>query len=200
MEQTLQSEKEEISFETERLLINPLRLEDAPAIFSARTNPKTNTFLPWKPKTVEEVEEHIRKASLIPPNTPESWHLLATRLKETGELVGDVGIHFIGPQNQQAEIGYMVLDGYQGRGYATEAIQGVFAFLFSTYKKHRITAAVDPVNSKSVQLLRKVGMRQEALHIKSFWMDGQWLDDVIFAILREEWEQTHPSPAPHGIK
>lgn len=200
MEQTLQSEKEEISFETERLLINPLRLEDAPAIFSARTNPTTNAFLPWKPKAVEEVEEHIRKARLIPANTEDSWYLLGTRLKETGELVGDLGIHFLGPNNQQAEIGYMILDGYQGRGYATEAVQGVLAYLFTTYKKHRLTAAVDPENTHSIQLLKRVGMRQEAHHIKSFWMDGKWMDDVIFAILREEWEQKHPTPALRDIR
>lgn len=191
MEQAQQPQSKEISIKTERLLINPLGLADAPAIFSGRTNPKTNAFLPWKPKTVEEVEEHIRKARMIPANTEDSWYLLGTRLKATGELVGDVGLHFTGPQNQQAEIGYMILDGYHGRGYGTEAIQAVLAFLFTTYKKHRVTAAVDPANSKSIELLKRVGMRQEAHHIKSFWMDGQWMDDVIFAILREEWEQKH---------
>ena len=200
MEQTAQSGNKEITFETERLLINPLLVSDAPAIFGGRTNPNTNAFLPWKPRTVEEVEEHIRKASLIPANTPDSWYLLGTRLKESGVLVGDIGIHFMGPQNQQAEIGYMILEGYQGKGYASEMVQGVLTFLFNNYKKHRITAAVDPQNVKSIELLKRAGMRQEAHHIKSFWMDGQWMDDVIFAILREEWEQKYPTPAPHGIK
>lgn len=195
MEQNSQTRA--ICIETARLLINPLQVSDAPGIFAGRTNPTTNAFLPWKPKMVEEVEEHIRKALLIPPNTPESWHLLGTRLKESGELIGDIGIHFMGPQNQQAEIGYMVLEGHQGKGYATEVVQAVLGFLFSTYKKHRITAAVDPANSKSVQLLQKVGMRQEAHHLKSFWMDGEWQDDMIFAILREEWEQKPATPVPH---
>lgn len=189
MEHAPPSEHKGITFETERLLINPLLVSDAPAIYSARTNPKTNAFLPWKPKTVEEVEEHIRKARLVPANTEDSWYLLATRLKESGELIGDIGVHFLGPDNQQAEIGYMLLEAYQGKGYATEMVRAIVDFLFGTYKKHRITAAVDPNNSKSFQLLQKLGMRQEAHHIKSFWIDGEWQDDVIFAILREEWGQ-----------
>ncbi len=191
------SENKPVYIETERLLISPLKVSDAQSIFEARTNPEVNAFLPWKPKNVEEVEAHIRKASLIAPNTPESWYLLGTRLKESGELVGDVGIHFMGPQNQQAEIGYMILEAYQGKGYATESIVGVLHFLFYSYKKHRVTAAVDPKNKRSVELLKRIGMRQEAHHIKSFQMDGEWLDDVIFAILREEWEQKGPTPPPH---
>lgn len=191
---------EPLRIETARLLINSLHLSDAPAIFEGRTNPVTNSFLPWKPRTVEEVEEWIRKAAMIPPNTEGSWQLLGIRLKETAALVGDVGLHFLPPHNQQAEIGYMILEAHQGKGYATEAIRAVLDFLFSTYRKHRVTAAVDPENTASIRLLRRIGMRLEAHHLKSFWMDGRWTDDMIFALLREEWEQHLVNPSLREIR
>ena len=192
-------ENKPFQLKTERLLVNALQLSDAAAIFGARNNPKINTFLPWKPKAVEEVEEWIRKAAAIPPNTEGNWHLLGIRLRESEILVGDIGIHFLPPHNQQAEIGYMVLEAHQGKGYASEAIKAVLNFLFGTYQKHRVTAAVDPDNEASVRLLRRLGMRQEAHHLKSYWMDGRWTDDMIFAILQEEWEQ-QLNLSPHGIK
>ena len=178
-----------LQLETERLLINALQLSDAPAIFGARTHPKTNIYLPWKPKAVEEVEEWILKAAALPPNTEGSWQLLGIRLKESNLLVGDVGIHYLPPHNQQAEIGYMILEAHQGKGYATEALWAVLDFLFGTYHKHRVTAAVDPENESSIRLLKRLGMRMEAHHLKSFWMGGKWTDDMIFALLSKEWEQ-----------
>lgn len=188
MEQTNQSENKQIHIETERLLLTPLRLCDAKALLSYRSRPGISAFLSWKPQKIEEAEEYIRKAVLISANTPESWYQLAVRVKDSAALVGDIGLHFLGPHNQQVEIGYAVSDAYQGKGYATESLKAVLDFLFSTYRKHRVTASVDPQNSKSIQLLKRVGMRQEAHHFKSLWIDGEWVDDIIFAALREEWK------------
>jgi RimJ/RimL family protein N-acetyltransferase len=197
MEQTNQSENKQIHIETERLLLTPLQLSDAKDLLYYRSKPDISAFLSWKPQTIGEAEEYIRKAHLISANTPESWYQLAVRIKDSGALVGDIGLHFLGPQNQQVELGYAVSDAYQGKGYATEAIKAVLAFLFTTYTKHRITASVDPQNSKSIQLLKRVGMRQEAHHLKSLWIDGEWVDDIIFAVLREEWEQQLTIPFLH---
>ncbi len=86
-------------------------------------------------------------------------------LKETDELVGDIGIHFIDSDNLQAEIGFTLSLGHQCKGYATEAIIGVINYLFNNLKKHRIIASVDPRNIKSIVLLERIQMRKKA-HFK----------------------------------
>ena len=121
------------------------------------------------------------------PNIPDTWYQLGIVKKDTNELIGDIGIHFIGYENNQVEIGYTLDPEYQRKGYATEVVKSLIDYLFFTLKKHRVSASLDPVNVKSIALLERVGMRKEALFKKSLWIKGQWEDDLIYGILEEEW-------------
>ena len=38
-------------------------------------------------------------------------------------------------------------------------------------------------------------MRREAYMIESLWINGQWMDDLVFATLRREWKGRHPNQA-----
>jgi RimJ/RimL family protein N-acetyltransferase len=53
-----------------------------------------------------------------------------------------------------------------------------------------VFASVDPRNHASIALLRRVGMRQEAHFRQSLWWRGEWVDDVIFAVLQSEWKDS----------
>jgi RimJ/RimL family protein N-acetyltransferase len=54
---------------------------------------------------------------------------------------------------------------------------------------HRRNGSVDPRNVPSLALLRRVGLREEAHFRKSIRSENGWDDDLIFAILDEEWRQ-----------
>ena len=84
------------------------------------------------------------------------------------------------------ELGITLAPSAQGQGYATETVQALLRYLFADLEKHRVTASVDPRNTASVALFERVGMRREAHHIKSYRLRGEWVDDVILAMLREE--------------
>ncbi len=88
---------------------------------------------------------------------------------------------------RQVEIGFTVAPAHQGRGFATEAVLGILAYLFECVHKHRVFASVDPRNVASMALLKRVGMRQEAHYRESLWFKGGWADDVVFGILESEW-------------
>jgi RimJ/RimL family protein N-acetyltransferase len=59
--------------------------------------------------------------------------------------------------------------------------------VFDQLGRHRIHASVDPRNLASMAMLRALGMRQEAHHRESLWLQDEWVDDVVFAILASEW-------------
>ncbi|MBL4931605.1 GNAT family N-acetyltransferase [Clostridium paridis] len=175
----------EMNISTERLILRGLRISDAEAIFKYRSNPRIFKFQNWKPKTIEEVTEFINEKIAKTPNVPGTWYQLGILLKEADELIGDIGIHFI--DNLQAEIGFTLSLEYQGKGYATESIIGAINYLFNDLKKHRIIASVDPRNIKSTALIERIKMRKEGHFKKSIWFNNEWADDVIYAILEEEW-------------
>jgi len=177
----------EMNISTERLVLRGIIISDAESIFKYRSNPQIYKFQGWKPQKLEDVKQFICEKVAKIPNTPDTWYQLVILIKDTNELVGDIGIHFIDLDNLQVEIGFTLSLEYQCKGYATEAIVGVIDYLFSNFKKHRITASVDPRNTKSIALLERIQMRKEAHFKKSFWFNNKWEDDIIYAILKEEW-------------
>jgi RimJ/RimL family protein N-acetyltransferase len=56
-------------------------------------------------------------------------------------------------------------------------------------KLHRLSATADPRNLASVKLLERLGFRKEAHFVKSLWFKGEWADDVVYGLLREEWKK-----------
>ena len=179
----------EILISSRRLSLKVLKLSDSTSMFKYRSNPIVSLYQNWKPRTIDDVVDFISKLPDV-PNIPDTWYQLGIFIKENNKLIGDLGIHFI--DNLQVEIGFTLSLEYQGKGLATEAVVEVINYLLSDLKKHRIVASVDPRNIKSMALLKGIGMREEAHFRKSIWLNEQWSDDVVFAILDEEWTTRKP--------
>ena len=116
------------------------------------------------------------------------------RLRGGGTLVGDFGIHFPPTREDPLEFGISLAPSRQGRGYAREAIGAVIDHAFGPWGYRRVVASVDPRNAPSLALCRALGMRQEAHHVESLRFRGEWVDDVVFALLAREWppQGSHP--------
>lgn len=173
---------------TQRLRLSKLMASDAPAMFEYRSDPEVCRYQSFEPGTLRDVEIFIGSMKSTPFDTADTWFQFAIRLRESGQLIGDLGTHFIADDPRQVEIGFTVSPAYQGQGYGAEAVTGVLDFLFGSLQKHRVFASVDPRNEPSVALLKRVGMRQEAHFHKSLWFKGDWADDMVFGILGSEWK------------
>lgn len=169
---------------TERLILKPLSLTDTEAVFVYRSDPEITRFQSFFPTDQSEVEEFILRNTLA-FNTPDTWFQFGIYLE--GSIIGDIGIHFIGPFNSQCEIGYTLAREEHGKGYGQEAVTAVVGYLFGTLEKHRIVASLNPRNKPSVKLLERVGFRREGCFVKSYCNKGVWEDDLVYALLAEEW-------------
>lgn len=169
---------------TSRLLIKAFNLTDAEAVFAYRSDPEIGKYQSFHPTNADETKAFILSKDLI-FNTEDTWFQLGIYCN--GIVIGDMGIHFVGPCNSQCEIGYTLARQEQGKGYAQEAVTAVVDYLFGTLKKHRITASLDPRNIASVKLLERIGFRREGLFVKSYFNNGVWEDDLMYAVLDEEW-------------
>jgi RimJ/RimL family protein N-acetyltransferase len=173
--------------ETERLVLSRLEPPDAEAMFAYRSLPEIFRYQHWRPASVDEILDFIKELAAAEPFTPGAWFQLGIRLREGGTLIGDCGVKVGAGDARQAEMGVTIAPEHQGRGFATEAQRAVLDFLFGPLGKHRAYASADPRNTASLALMKRLGMRQEAHHLESYWMDGAWVDDVIYAILEREW-------------
>lgn len=147
--------------------------------------PEVYIYQGFRPETADDAVEFVRMSS-EEPDTPDTRFQVAVCLRETGKLIGDIGLRFL-EDGKQVEIGYTIHPLYHGNGYGKEAVRAAIDYLFWDLKKHRVTASIDPDNYKSIRLCESLGMRKEAHFIKSLLINGSWADDVIYAVLEEEW-------------
>ena len=162
-------------------------MKDARGIFSYRSDSEISQFQTWQPKAIADVEEFIETRIVGEPNLPAGLQLAICK-NDPDELIGDCGLHFLKNESSQVEIGITLKRERQGFGYATEALELVFKYVFGGLNKHRISASVDPNNLASIRLLERMKMRKEAQFIESIWVKDRWLDDIVYAILAREWE------------
>jgi len=173
---------------TGRLKLSPLIPGDAAALFEYRSEPDVCRYQSFEPASLEDVEKFLDELHTDVFGVPDTWFQFGIRLQDSGRLVGDLGVRLQGEDARQAELGFTVAPGYQRRGFGTEAVRGMLGHLFESLDTHRVVASVDPRNGPSIALLRRVGMRQEAHFRRSLWFKGEWVDDLVFGILKSEWQ------------
>jgi RimJ/RimL family protein N-acetyltransferase len=183
---------------TARLHLNALREQDADALFAYRSDPMVARYQGWCPATQAEALTFIRAQQASWPVDGGGWVQRAIRLADSGQLIGDVGFHVPGSAEGSYEVGITLAPAYQGQGYAREALQALFPFLFRDLHAHRIYASIDPRNIASAALFRSLGMRQEAHFRESLKLRGEWVDDVIYALLAREWPRGDHSLSREG--
>jgi RimJ/RimL family protein N-acetyltransferase len=178
--------------ESEHLVLRRLHAADAARVFAYRSLPEVKRYQGWEPRDELEVARFIESLDGIEPGEPGRCFQIGITLKTGGELIGDCALVAHEGREQELEAGITLAPAYQGKGHATEALGAVLGFAFAAMGKHRVFCSVDPANAPSVRLLERLGMRREAHHRKSLWFKGAWVDDVIYAMLAEEWVPPGP--------
>ena len=143
-------------FESERLFLRPLELADAADVFSYRSDKETNKYQGFIPENMAELLAWMKKrpASF---NEPNSWFQLSIISKESKELIGDVGIHFLKNKPQVCELGCTLKKKEHGKGFAREALKSVIKGLFTKWDKKEILVQLYPENKGSLKLVRSLG-------------------------------------------
>ena len=160
---------------TARLRLDALRDEDASALFAYRGDPAVSRYQGWKPASVADAAKFIEAQQGHAPGTPGTWWQRAIRLRDSGELIGDLGLHFV--DGGTVELGISLAPAHQRHGYAREAVEVMLDFVFGGLRKQRVFARVDPRNFMCMRLLEGLGMHRR---------DAQ-AGDVTFELPASEW-------------
>jgi RimJ/RimL family protein N-acetyltransferase len=174
------------ALETERLLLRCLREPDLATFLAYRNDPEVARYQDWEGYTEAEARAMIQPMGREEPFVPNEWFQVGVELKETGELVGDLGFR-ITEDGKQGEIGYTLAREHWGKGYATEAVSRLLDHVFGVLGLHRVYAIVDQENAPSAAVLERVGLRREGAFVENAWFKGRWASEFLYATLRKEW-------------
>jgi RimJ/RimL family protein N-acetyltransferase len=145
--------------ETGRLRLRRSRPEDAEAISAYRSDPDVRRWQGWEHTDPESLRAEIREMASRAPGDPGGWVQLSVEDRETGRLVGDVGLSPAEGEPGVIKIGYTIAPEFQGRGYATEAIEVLVAYAFERLGAEVVRAYASADNLPSIRVAEKIGMR-----------------------------------------
>jgi len=182
---------------SDRVLVRPYEPGDVEFLHTLRNDPEVARYQTWTvPYPRDKAEALVADVVALGTVTPGEWcHFVAVD-RATGTPVGDlpVNLHDSFPV---AEIGYSFVRAWQGRGYATEAMELVVAWLFEHHHLRRLEAYLHPDNVASARLLERLGFLYEGTKRLSFGSDDDPSDDPVYGLLRDEWARWRARPR-HG--
>lgn len=163
------------------------REEDAQVVFDL-IDRERDRFEPWMEwvhsfHTVEHEMEFIR--------TRLAQHAVGSAIQffvwHQGRIAGSTGTVVIDRENEAAEIGYMVFREFEGTGLAYRSVQALIRHLIEVEGIHRIVAKVMPANTRSNDLIRRLGFTYEGIQRETYKLRGRYEDLEIHSILADEW-------------
>ncbi|AZS73504.1 GNAT family N-acetyltransferase [Streptomyces lydicus] len=173
---------------TERLDLRPVTDDDFAAIHAYQRLPEVCRYLYWGPHDEAASRASVAdKATRTTLRASGDFLQLAVVVRDRGTLVGDVTFVWSSREHRQGGIGYVFHPGHAGHGYATEASRALLKLGFEELQLHRIQAELDGRNTASARLLERLGMRREGHLRENEFLDGEWSDEVIYAMLAREW-------------
>jgi RimJ/RimL family protein N-acetyltransferase len=170
-----------------KVTLRELEISDAAALFAMLTPEEVSRFISPPPTTVEGFERFIiwaraeRAAGryacfvVVPHGMNSAVGLFQVRQLEAGFAT--------------AEWGFALGSAFWGTGMFIDAGQMVADFAIETLNVGRLEARACVANGRGNGALRKLGAVQEGVLRRSFLKNGQFLDQMLWSILAEEWRQ-----------
>ena len=173
-----------VQLATERLLLKPISTGHAEAIFRYRSDSETNRYQGWIPNDVEDAVSFIANRTFPEINVNGTWFQLVVTLRATGEIIGDIGMHFLDSRNEQVELGCTIARDHQCKGYAKEALIGVISYLFDRLEKQRLIAFIYPANIPSIKLFESLGFIREYHYQDTRPPDESRVGDLVYSLYK----------------
>ena len=167
--------------------LRELRLEDAPSLFAMLSTEEVARFISPPPTTVEGFERFI--AWTHRQRLAGQYVCFAVVPHGTDTAVGLFQVRSLDPGFATAEWGFAIGSPYWGTGAFVDGAHLVLDFAFTTIGVHRLEARAAVRNGRGNGALRKLGAVQEGVLRRSFFRNGEYLDQVLWAIIDDEWMQ-----------
>jgi RimJ/RimL family protein N-acetyltransferase len=150
-----------------------------------------------------EVTEHLLSNPLTGLEEQEAWFQSIRDSEDRvmsietldGRLIGDCGITRLEWEDRRASMWLMIGEkGAWDKGYCTDTVRTMLRYLFGELNLNRVYLHVAERNERAIRCYEKCGFRKEGVMRKSRFKHGMYENDVLMAVLQEEWQGLGPMP------
>jgi RimJ/RimL family protein N-acetyltransferase len=185
---------------TPRLVIRNWRDSDRNLFHEINSDTQVMEFFPFRLERgqADELMDRLRRRI-----DETGLGFFAVDIGKTGECIGFTGLAQVDLQPMFTgvvyEIGWRLARRFWGYGYATEAANAVLDYGFAHFGLDEIIAFAIPGNRRSIAVMRRIGMRRDALrdfdHPRIPDTHPELRRHAVFAIGRENWKAARTASA-----
>jgi RimJ/RimL family protein N-acetyltransferase len=167
--------------------LRELRVSDAPTLFSMLTTREVARFISPPPTTVEGFERFIEWTHR--ERAAGRYICFAVVPEGMDSAIGIFQLRQLEPTFSTAEWGFAIGAPYWGTEVFMDAGRLVVEFAFESVGVHRLEARAAVVNGRGNGALAKIGAVKEAVLRQSFLRHGEYLDQALWSIVKDDWRQ-----------
>jgi RimJ/RimL family protein N-acetyltransferase len=167
--------------------LRELRVSDAPTLFSMLTTREVARFISPPPTTLEGFERFIEWTHR--ERAAGRYICFAVVPEGMDSAIGIFQLRQLEPTFSTAEWGFAIGAPYWGSGVFMDAGRLVVEFAFESVGVHRLEARAAVVNGRGNGALAKIGAVKEAVLRQSFLRHGEYLDQALWSIVKDDWRQ-----------
>ncbi|MEM8618424.1 MAG: GNAT family N-acetyltransferase [Actinomycetota bacterium] len=173
---------------TDRVLLRPPRISDLDALVARRNEPEIAVLQSWAlPYLRADGEALLRAAVEMGGPQVDRWWMLTITDPTDSVIYGDLALR-LKWEGRTAEIGFTLARKNWRQGYASESAAALIEHLFVERDVHRVEALLHPDNRASAHVLERCGLLYEGRTRDSYWVAGQPSDDLLYGMLRDDWQ------------
>jgi RimJ/RimL family protein N-acetyltransferase len=179
-----------LPLDTERLLLRGFERSDIDQLSGFYGLPEAQRYLDLKARSQADVKAALETMRLQTRLTrPGDTLTLAAERKADGRLVGHVSLTWTDATASQAELRFFFDPAVRGQNYGAECLRSILDLGFDAFGLHRVFARCGGKSLGSARLLKELGMRLEAHYREHALFQGEWDEELHFAILDREWKR-----------
>jgi len=168
--------------------LREVRLSDAASLYELLTTEEVSRFISPPPTTVEGFERFIQWTH--GERAGGRYICFAVVPQGLDTAIGLFQIRQLEPGFGTAEWGFALGSPFWGTGVFMDAARLMVEFAFESVGVHRLEARAAVVNGRGNGALAKIGAVKEGVLRKSFLRNGEYLDQALWSMVRDDWRQT----------
>lgn len=177
-----------LPIETDHLVLRPFERGDLEAVCRYHVLPTVQRYVERPTRYHEDVAKVISiMRDQVELHRPGDTLTLAMVRKGDNALVGQVSLRWSDATASQGELRFAIDPAESGKGYLTQALTALIDLAFDHFRIHRLMVRCDGRSHHSVKLMQKLGLRLEAHYREHALFQGEWDEELHFALLDREW-------------
>ena len=173
-----------------KIRLRPMQIKDAEKKLREYTDSQARAWLQLglelPPVSLEKYTDQIKPYCNFQDTTQNTLFSIDTL---AGEYVGWINLHSQSFRRGTFGFGISIFQEYRKNGYAEEAVRILLRYGFFELRLQKCNSACIAINEGSIRLHQKLGFEQEGRIRRNIYLHGEFHDDLLWGLLKEEFEE-----------